>query len=256
MARPREPLPPALPPETRTVGQLVAESIRLYGRKFWRSLALGLSLAFVNQVSAGHTRWFQLAVVFAAAPLFTASYTGASALAADVRPSKRRTGAALIAGTVAFLPAPAFALLFALPGVAWLAFVGLVVPVVVIEGLGFRAAFRRATRLARADYVHAFGSLATLAITFVLTRFMLAILLHGQADAATRVAAFLADLVLSPIMFLGAALLYFDQAARVVDSSPRPRRSRNADLRPTLEPDPPGRADAEVQSRPASQGEQ
>ena len=27
-----EPLPPPLPPETRTVGQLVAETIRLYGR--------------------------------------------------------------------------------------------------------------------------------------------------------------------------------------------------------------------------------
>ena len=28
--RPREPRPPALPPETRTVGQLVAESLQLY----------------------------------------------------------------------------------------------------------------------------------------------------------------------------------------------------------------------------------
>jgi hypothetical protein len=40
MVRPRYsrdggPLPPPLPPETRTVGQLVAESLRLYGRHFW-----------------------------------------------------------------------------------------------------------------------------------------------------------------------------------------------------------------------------
>src|SRR2546423_1896135 len=34
-------LPPPLPPETRTVGQLVAESIRLYGRRFWQTLARG-----------------------------------------------------------------------------------------------------------------------------------------------------------------------------------------------------------------------
>ena len=34
----RTQLPPPLPPETRTVGQLVAESIRLYGARFWPSL--------------------------------------------------------------------------------------------------------------------------------------------------------------------------------------------------------------------------
>ena len=35
----RDQLPPPLPPETRTVGQLVAESVRLYGDNFWPSLA-------------------------------------------------------------------------------------------------------------------------------------------------------------------------------------------------------------------------
>ena len=47
VARPRYPnqtgpLPPPLPPETRTVGQLVAETIRLYGSRFLPVLALGL----------------------------------------------------------------------------------------------------------------------------------------------------------------------------------------------------------------------
>jgi hypothetical protein len=40
-------------------------------------------------------------------------------------------------------------------------------------------------------------------------------LLRGQADAAERAAAFLGDLVVSPILYLGAALVYFDQAARL-----------------------------------------
>ena len=70
-------------------------------------------------------------------------------------------------------------------------------------------------RLARADYVHALGSLATLVIVFVLTRLVLLLLLHGQANATARIAAFLADLVISPVILVGAALLYFDQAARV-----------------------------------------
>src|ERR687886_556703 len=39
--RSRRELPPPLPPETRTVGQLVAEAVRFYGNRFWPSLALG-----------------------------------------------------------------------------------------------------------------------------------------------------------------------------------------------------------------------
>jgi hypothetical protein len=103
--------------------------------------------------------------------------------------------------------------------VAWLALVGLVVPVVVIEGAPMRAALRRAVELCRADYVHTLGSLATLVIVFALSRVALAFLLREQADNAIRVAIFVADIVVSPLLFLGGALLYFDQAARVRSSS-------------------------------------
>ena len=47
-----QPAPPPLPPETRTVGQLVAETIRLYGSRFWRSLALGVAPAAAGLVVA------------------------------------------------------------------------------------------------------------------------------------------------------------------------------------------------------------
>ncbi len=43
----------------------------------------------------------------------------------------------------------------------------------------------------------------------------LLILLHTQGNQAQAVALVLADLVLSPLLFIGAALLYLDQAARV-----------------------------------------
>ena len=49
-AVPRRDLPPPLPPETRTVGQVVAETIRLYGNRFWPSLALGISPAVLFAV--------------------------------------------------------------------------------------------------------------------------------------------------------------------------------------------------------------
>jgi hypothetical protein len=213
-ARPREPLPEPLPPETRPVGQLVAETLRLYGRRFWRSLPLGLPLAVVNQLSVERSIAEQVAVLAAASPFLTASYVGASALAANVRPARRTLAAALAVGTLAFFPVPLLTLLFILPAVGWLAAVGLVVPVVVIERASFRAAFGRAFTLARADYVHALGSLATLLLVFAVTRLMLVLLLRGTGDQTERIALFLADIVLSPILFLGAALLYFDQAAR------------------------------------------
>ena len=44
-------LPKPLPPQERTVGQLVGETIRAYGDNFWRALPLGLPLALVDEAS-------------------------------------------------------------------------------------------------------------------------------------------------------------------------------------------------------------
>ena len=109
-----------------------------------------------------------------------------------------------------FLPAPLVATvlgLLAFPAVAYLAFFGWVVPAALVEGTGFRESFRRAIRLARADYVHALGGLATLVIVFYVVRLMLALLIRGGGEVTERSAALLADLVLSPILFVGSAIL-------------------------------------------------
>jgi hypothetical protein len=216
-------LPPPLPPETRTVGQVVAEAIRLYGRGLLVALPLGLPVAVADALGLGATRLEQILILVAATPAFTLAFAWASALAGGARPRRATWARAFVLGSLAFLPAAFFFPWFALLSVAWLALVGLVVPAVMIEDLPARAAFRRAVELCRADYVHALGSLATLVIVFFLTRFVLAFLLREQADNTVRIAVFLADLVVSPLLFLGAALLYFDQAARV-GSSPRARR--------------------------------
>ena len=94
---------------------------------------------------------------------------------------------------------------------------------------------------------YAFGSLAALVIVIFLSGLVLVLLLHGFGDQAVRAAALIALVVLAPIFLLGAALLYVDQNARVVDSFPRPRRSRDADVHPAFEPDGAGRSDAEVE---------
>jgi hypothetical protein len=144
---------------------------------------------------------------------------------------------------------------YALPAVAWLALFGLAVPAAMFDGLGVRSAVARGLAVARADYVRALGGMATLAITYFLTRLMLVVLLRGAGEAADRSAAFLADLVVSPLLYVGSALLYLDLAARAVGSRPQTRRRRDADVHPAVEPHGPGRADAEVEPRPAAGGQ-
>src|SRR5438045_8070909 len=78
----RTQLPPPLPPETRTVGQLVAEAIRLYGARFWPSLALGIGPALVGAAIAELPRsleWMLVPTVGTA--LWSAAYIGACRLA-------------------------------------------------------------------------------------------------------------------------------------------------------------------------------
>jgi hypothetical protein len=250
-----QPAPAPLPPETRTVGQLVAETMRLYARHFWRSLALGIPVGIIDTTAIGLSRVEAAAVAaVVGGPLLTLAYVGASVLASDrPRPSGRRLAVAWAIGALVFLPFPVLAFAFVLPALAWLALVGLVVPVLVIEQPPVGTALRRAVALARVDYVHALGSLATLAITYFIARLGLLFLLHGASGTAERTSAFLADLVISPLLFLGAALLYFDQAARV-GSAPRPRR-RDADVHPAVQPDRAGRPDAEGEPRQAARGQ-
>ncbi len=135
----KAPLPPPLPPETRTVGQLVAETLKVYGDNLWPSLALGISLTIINQITAGHSTLFQVLVLAAASPLMAASYTGASAIVGGVRPRAGDVVRAIVIGSVVFAPAAFLTLLFVLPAVAWLALVGLVVPVLVLERPGVGA---------------------------------------------------------------------------------------------------------------------
>lgn len=238
---PQQPLPPPLPPETRTVGQLVAETIRFYQGHFWQVVPLGLSLALIEQVNAGFSTTAQALVLAAGSPLMAASFVRASQLLGRTAWS----WTALALGTLIFLPVPVLMLVYLLPAAAWLAFVGLAVPAATIERLGFRDALVRGRRLGMADYVHALGGVATLAILFGLTKFVLVLLLKGQADVTVRAALFLSDLVLSPMLFVGAALLYTDQAARVVDSA-------HAALHPPVDALDAGRPDAQGEPRPTA----
>ena len=208
--------PQALPPERRPVGQLVGEAIRLYGRRFWPSLALGLGPVVAGSgLATIHGLWQLLFLLTAGAAALTCSYIGAVVLASGHRPELRSAVTALALGMLVFVPAPWLYSLFILPAVFWFALVGFVVPVALLERPSPRRALMRSLELARADYVHAAGSLATLGIVGLLTSYLLFFLLRGQGGAARDVAALASALVISPLLLLGSALLYYDQAARV-----------------------------------------
>jgi hypothetical protein len=230
-------LPPPAPPAERTAGQLVAESMRLYGRRIWIALAIGvpptlagLALAAAADSTASRAAELTLALAIGA-PAVSLSYVGASVVAAGIRPPARRLLVAFVAGLLVLLPIPFLATLLLLPAVAWFAFFGLAVPVIVVEGLGLTEALRRAVQLARADYVHALGSLAAAAIVVFVSAGVLQFLLVQFSETASGVAAFIAILLLSPLLLFAAAHLYYDQAARAAPvreglTSPTPRRAK------------------------------
>jgi hypothetical protein len=206
-----EPHPAALPPAQRTVGQLVAESIRNYGERFWKVLPLGLVLVAVDAATLHRGVGTQTLLLWAFAPLFAAAYVRAAMVVRGKPWSWPAFGAALLV----FLPFPVLVRLYLLPGLAWFGLLGLAVPAAVVEGLGVRDALRRGWELARADLVHALAGLVTLALVYAVSRYALLVLIHTQGGQGQAVAAILADLVLSPLVFVGGVLLYDDQRARV-----------------------------------------
>jgi len=230
-------LPAPLPPEQRTVGQLIAETIRAYGNAFWRALPLGLPLAVADQLSVRETAPVQMLVFWATLPLFVAGYLWACRLVLDARPTFVAAGVAVLI----WLPFPALRAAYVLPALAWLAFIGLAVPAAMVEQLRFRQALVRGRQLGTVDFVHALGSLAALVVVVGIAANTLSALLHTQGDNGQRAAVFLSDLVLGPLLFLGGALLYVDQRARAV-------RSVDADLHPPVDADAAGRSDAQVES--------
>src|SRR5687768_2787275 len=97
------PLPQPLPPEKRTVGQLVAETLRLYGRRFSAALPLGLAFAGVDQFRDQSLEVW-LPVACAGTVLIALAYALASALVAGTRLTPKTGFVAVAVGIVAFLP--------------------------------------------------------------------------------------------------------------------------------------------------------
>ena len=201
----------------RTVGQLVAESIRFYGEPLLARAPARHPVRRRRRARASATD----VNVQTVDPLGAARRSSALAIVRACLDRRRRAGPTLARrsspAVVIFLPFPVLVRLYILPGVAWF---GALRPRAcrprVVERLGVRAgASSAAAQLAPRRPRPRARRLATLALVFGVSRCVLLVLLHTQGNQTQTVALVLADLVLSPLLFVGAALLYVDQAARV-----------------------------------------
>lgn len=217
------PDPVQVPPEKQTIGQLVADALRFYGDHVLASLALGIGPAALTVAAATLPRDPRVITFAVGWPLvMTLSFVSACFIVSGTPFGARRFLVAGLVGLVVAIPVPLLVTLIVLPAVLWLAIIGLAVPAAVREGTGVRASIRRGFSLGRADAVHSLGTIATLVLLVVVTQLMLYQLLHGLSGQAAAVAAFLASMLITPVLFIGAALLYDHQVARAaVKSEPR-----------------------------------
>lgn len=209
------------------LGEILAETVRLYGERFWAAVGLGLPSAGAFAV----VLWAHAALdVVVLSLAFALTYAAAARVAAGDRIAEAWGQVAVRLPTLLVLMlvvAVPFALAVGqlyllLVAVAWLGLTGFAIPVAMLERdpeakdwfarLGYT--LYRSFALARAEYLHAVGVAAALVITYVLLYGVLVAALVGFGENGRGVAGIIATGVLAPFFFLGLSVLYFEQRAR------------------------------------------
>jgi hypothetical protein len=210
-----------------SVGELIASAIRIFGARPYEFLGLGVVLAatyFLATAIPFVAGLALLAGTFAfALGICVRLITGDSVPAAlermlNVAPS---LVALAIVVAVPFYIGSTWLVLLVL-SVAWLALTAFAIPVAVLEepdedafGARVAHALRRTVTLARVEYLHAVGVVGALVIIYVLIGIVLALALFSFADNGQYAALALSQIVLAPFFFIGLAVLYFEQDARM-----------------------------------------
>lgn len=221
------------PPERPLrLGELLAETIRIYGERPLAALGLGAVEGAAFLVAEALPA---LVGVLVLALAFTATYGAAARLVSGDSFAEAWAQVGLRAPVLlvlTFVVAVPFAiavgyLFLLLLAVFWLALAGFAVPVTMLErspsaeGFLDRLAYAlyRSIRLARAEYLHAVGVAAGLIIVYLLVGNVIGAALVGFADNGRLAAGSLVQLVLAPLFFIGLAVLYYEQRARAAVSS-------------------------------------
>ena len=251
-----EPRPAALPPAERTVGQLVAESIRFYGEHFWRVLPLGLAPARRRRRASARTsrRCTTLVLWRRSRPLLSADVRRASMLVLGTR--RRSAGSSSLARRLARLRPGAVprAAPSSCPGIALArGCSGSLVPVAGRRGTSRLRAAVRARLAARPGRPRPRDRLASRRSRSSTAHAGRARLRPARARATRRsaIALFLADVVA-----LAAALRRLGAALRRPGARSGRSRFRHAHLHPALDASPQqGVQTLKSQPRPPARGE-
>lgn len=214
------------------LGELLAETVRIYGERPPAALGLGAVEAAAFLVADAAPA---LLGVLLLALAFTATFAAAARIVSGDSFAEAwaqvgvRAPVLLVLTFVVAVPfAIAVGYLFLLVlAVLWIALAGFAVPVTMLErdasvqGFFDRLAYAlyRSIRLARAEYLHAAGVAAALVLLYLLLGNVIGAALVGFADNGRLAAGALVQLVLAPLFFLGLAVLYYEQRARAAVSS-------------------------------------
>jgi hypothetical protein len=216
------------------LGELLAETVSIYGARV--RAALGLGLIYAGALLAGAVVHVSVYYAITAIMFPTASGVAVRLVAGD---SFREAWAqVLVRFPVVLLLAAVVGLPFALAGFLsvlfiviafWLGLTAFAVPAAMVEQTRASGgplhtvtyALERTLALAKVDYLHATGVVAALLIVNFVFGILLASLLVGFADNGKIVALALVQIVLAPFFFLGLSVLYFEQRARAAVSSGR-----------------------------------
>ena len=215
------------------LSELLAEAVRLYGHRFAAAIGLGLPTGAAFLATLVTPLALDIVIV---ALVFTACYAVAARLTAGdafweawAQTSLRLPTLAVLTVVVAVPFAVAVTQLFLLvPAVAWLGLMGFSIPVAMLEQdpqarnwferVGFTLS--RSFTLARVELLHAIGIAAALFLVDVVLGIVLASALVGFADNGREIAVAIAQVILTPLFFLGLSVLYFEQKARALSSRP------------------------------------
>ena len=239
-----------------SVGEVLAETTRLYGDRMRAALVVGVFMlaAYVAATKAPPLLGIAVLLVAQAAAFAVCTrIVAGDQLDEAAAQAVLRAPVLLVLAVVVFVPFIVigqflFLLIFA---AAWLALAAFAIPVAMLEPSPGGALSRlsrplqRTLTLARVDYAHAVGVVATMVLAYVVFGLLLGRALESFAGVSQLSARALVQLVLAPFFFLGLAVLYFDQTARAVSS----RRQReggasDADVRDPVEPERAGAPDA------------
>ena len=213
------------------LGEVFAETIRVFGERIWFAFGLGLAVAGAIGLRRGD-------------PQRPRSRSRSSpGLRRALRPrgslrrgrlgrrgasARRRAGArASVLGLVVTLPLSLGIIdpLVGLVAAFWLGIMGFAIPVAVMEeatgGFAQRVAgaLRRSVAIGRAAYLHAVGVIAAFVHRLRDPRALAHQRLGGFAENGLVAAVLITEGFLLPFLFLGLAVLFFEQRSRAISSS-------------------------------------